>query len=56
MGRDDLTYGIFRGRMTEDGLVVMPSKAADEELRARLFAVVSREELVACMDNMGLRE
>jgi len=31
MGRDDLTYGIFRGRMTEDGLVVMPSKAADEE-------------------------
>jgi len=24
-----------------------------EELRARLFAVVSREDLVACMDNIG---
>jgi hypothetical protein len=25
----------------------------DDELRARLFAAVSREELVACVDNIG---
>jgi hypothetical protein len=26
---------------------------SDEELRARLFAAVSREELVACLDKIG---
>src|SRR5271166_6451193 len=35
------------------GKIILDDEISDEELRARLFAVVSREELVACMDNTG---
>jgi len=33
--------------------IILDDAASDEELRARLFAAVSREELVACMDKIG---
>jgi hypothetical protein len=35
------------------GRIILDDAISDEELRAQLFAVVSREELVACMDKIG---
>jgi hypothetical protein len=35
------------------GSIILDDAISDEELRAQLFAVVSREELVACMDKIG---
>jgi hypothetical protein len=35
------------------GRIILDDEISDEELRARFFAVVSREELVACMDHIG---
>jgi hypothetical protein len=34
------------------GRIILDDAISDEELRARLFAAVSREELVACVDNI----
>ena len=33
--------------------IILDDAISDEELRARLFAAVSREELVACVDKIG---
>ena len=35
------------------GGIILDDAISDDELRARLFAAVSREELVACVDNIG---
>ncbi len=35
------------------GRIILDDAISDEELRAQLFAAVSREELVACMDKIG---
>ena len=35
------------------GRIILDDAISDDELRARLFAAVSREELVACVDNIG---
>src|SRR5271165_1940932 len=35
------------------GRIMLHDAISDEELRARLFAAVSREELVACLDKIG---
>ena len=35
------------------GGIILDDAISDEELRARLFAAVSREELVACVDKIG---
>ena len=35
------------------GRIILDDAISDEELRAQLFAVVSREELVACVDKIG---
>jgi hypothetical protein len=35
------------------GRIILDDAISDEELRAQLFALVSREELVACMDKIG---
>ena len=35
------------------GRIILDDAISDEELRAQLFAVVSREELVACIDKIG---
>ena len=35
------------------GRIILDDAISDEELRARLFAAVSREELVACVDKIG---
>src|SRR4029077_19552222 len=35
------------------GRIMLDDAISDDELRARLFAAVSREELVACVDNIG---
>jgi hypothetical protein len=35
------------------GRLILDDTISDEELRARLFAEVSREELVACVEKIG---
>ena len=35
------------------GRIILDDAISDEELRARLFAAVPREELVACVDEIG---
>jgi hypothetical protein len=35
------------------GRIILDDAISDDELRARLFAAVSREELVACVDDIG---
>ena len=35
------------------GRIILDDAISGEELRARLFAAVSREELVACVDKIG---
>ena len=40
-------------RKSSVGRIMLDDAISDEELRARLFAAVSREELVACLDKIG---
>jgi hypothetical protein len=35
------------------GRIILDDAISDQELRARLFATISREELVACVDKIG---
>jgi hypothetical protein len=51
--RQRQTIQVFLTTFRSLGRIILDDAVSDEELRARLFAAVSREELVACMDEIG---